>query len=79
VTDEFGAVRPFATGAVALEIEGPAEILGENPFVLSAGVGAVWIRAKETPGAVLLRAKHPTLGAQEVKLQIEEAETMALA
>ena len=78
VTDEFGAVRPFATGAVALEIEGPAEILGENPFVLSGGVGAVWIRAKETPGAVLLRAKHPTLGAQEVKLQIEEATTMAL-
>ncbi|MGA2609049.1 MAG: glycoside hydrolase family 2 protein, partial [Terriglobia bacterium] len=79
VTDEFGAVRPFATGAVALEIEGPAEILGGNPFVLSGGVGAVWIRAKETPGAVLLRAKHPTLGAQEVKLQIEEATTMALA
>ena len=73
VTDEFGNARPFATGSITLEIEGPAEILGENPFALSGGVGALWIRAKETPGAALLRAKHPTLGVQELRLQIEPA------
>jgi beta-galactosidase len=73
VTDEFGAVRPYATGAIAFELEGPAEILGDNPFGLIGGVGAVWIRAKETPGTVLLRAKHPTLGVQELRLQIEAA------
>ncbi|MBZ5514014.1 MAG: beta galactosidase jelly roll domain-containing protein [Acidobacteriia bacterium] len=73
VTDEFGNVRPFSTAAIALEIEGPAELLGENPFALSGGVGAVWIRAQETPGTVVLRAKHPTLGAQELRFEIGPA------
>lgn len=40
VTDEFGAVRPFATGAISLAIAGPGEIVGENPFSLFGGVGA---------------------------------------
>jgi beta-galactosidase len=78
VTDEFGTARPFASGAITLEIEGPAEIVGENPFALCGGVGAVWIRVKETPGTVLLRAKHPTLGVQELRLHIEPTTTELL-
>ena len=34
VTDEFGAVRPFANGPISLTIDGPGEIIGENPFAL---------------------------------------------
>lgn len=71
VTDEFGNMRPFATGNITFEIEGPAEIVRGNPFALSGGVGAVWIRAKEIPGAALLHAKHPTLRVQELRLRIE--------
>ena len=39
VTDAFGNFRPFATGAIALSIAGPGEIVGENPFSLSAARG----------------------------------------
>ena len=74
VTDEYGAVRPYATGAIALEVEGPAELIGENPFALIGGIGAVWIRAKQQPGTVLLRAKHPILGTQQLTIDIKAAE-----
>jgi beta-galactosidase len=73
VTDEFGRVRPYATGAIALELEGPAEIIGENPFAIFGGLGAVWVRARQEPGTVVLHAKHPTLGRQELRIQIAAA------
>ena len=70
VTDEFERIRPFADCAIALELEGPAEIIGDNPFVLVGGTGAIWIRAKEHAGAVCLKATHPRLGTQQVMLEI---------
>ncbi len=73
VTDEFGAVRPFANDSIALTLEGPAELIGDNPFALIGGTGAVWIRAREEPGAVRLTAKHPRLGAQTVTIEVSPA------
>ena len=70
VTDEFGVVQPFANDAVKFELEGPAEIIGDNPFSLIGGTGAVWIRAQETTGRVQLKAIHPSLGTQQVEIQI---------
>lgn len=70
VTDEFGAVRPFATGAIALTIEGPGEIIGENPFSLFGGVGAVWVKTKESGGTIRLTARHPTLGAKTIQIRV---------
>ena len=40
VTDKYGAVRPYSTAAVSLKIDGPAEIIGENPFAIVGGLGA---------------------------------------
>ena len=71
VTDEFGAARPFATGAIRLDVEGPGDIIGENPFALVGGVGAVWIRSKEAGGTIRLRATHPILGTQTVEIEVE--------
>jgi beta-galactosidase len=73
VTDEFGAIRPFANDAVRLELEGPADLIGDNPFSLIGGTGAVWIRAKEQPGRVRLKAIHPWLGTQVVEIEITAA------
>jgi beta-galactosidase len=73
VTDEFGAPRPFSNDAVKLELEGPAELIGDNPFALIGGTGAVWIRAKEQPGTVKLTATHPWLGKQELRIEITAA------
>jgi beta-galactosidase len=74
VTDEFGAIRPFANDAIKLQLEGPGEIIGDNPFALVGGTGAVWIRAKQEPGRVTLTGLHPQLGQQQVAIDIAAAE-----
>jgi beta-galactosidase len=74
VTDEFGAIRSFANTAIQLEIEGPAEIIGDNPFALVGGTGAVWLRAREQAGKVRLTALHPTLGKRQVDFEIVTAD-----
>jgi beta-galactosidase len=68
VTDEFGAIRSYANDPVLFTLEGPAELIGDNPFALIGGTGAVWIRAKEQAGTVRLTAKHPQLGSQTVEI-----------
>jgi beta-galactosidase len=70
VTDEFGAIRPFANDAIKFDLQGPAEMIGDNPFALVGGTGAVWIRAKEEPGTVRLVAIHPQLGKQQIEVAI---------
>lgn len=69
VTDEFGNVRPFADASLKLDIEGPAEIIGDTPFTLVGGTGAIWIRAQEQPGTVRFTATHPQLGKQQVTIE----------
>jgi beta-galactosidase len=70
VTDEYGAIRPFANDAIKLELEGPAEIIGDNPFALVGGTGAIWIRAKEQAGTAQLTATHPVLGVQKIQFEL---------
>ena len=70
VTDEFGAIRPFADGAIRFEIDGPAEIIGDNDFALVGGTGAIWIRAREQSGLARLTAHHPVLGSQRIEIQL---------
>lgn len=70
VTDEFGAVRPFANEAIKFEVEGPAKLVGDNPFSLIGGTGAIWIRAQESAGKVTLKAVHPYLGTQQMEIAV---------
>ena len=72
--DEFGRVRPFADDAIAFELEGPAVIVGDNPFPLIGGTGAIWIRAGQQSGSVRLRATHPVLGSQEIVFTLTPSE-----
>jgi beta-galactosidase len=74
VTDEFDNIRPYAGDPIALTLEGPAEILGDNPFGLVGGTGAVWIRVKQDAGTVVLTAKHPRLGVQRVTFTLMASE-----
>ena len=74
VTDEFGDIRPFATDAIEFDLQGPAELIGDNPFALVGGGGAIWIRAKEEAGTVHLTATHPVLGSKRVLIQLAAIE-----
>ncbi|HYW72697.1 MAG TPA: glycoside hydrolase family 2 TIM barrel-domain containing protein, partial [Pyrinomonadaceae bacterium] len=71
VTDEYGAVHPFANGPITLTIEGPGEIIGENPFALFGGAGAVWIKTRPAAGTIRLTAKHQTLGAKIITFEVK--------
>jgi len=75
VTDEYGAVRPFANAAIALSVTGPGEIIGENPFSLFGGAGAVWIKTKQTPGVIRLTAKHAHLGSKTAQILVKTFRT----
>jgi beta-galactosidase len=78
VTNEHGGARPFASGAIALRLEGPGEIIGENPFSLAGGVGAIWVRSKEAAGTIRLHARHPYLGEKTVEIRVKAAPPEAI-
>ncbi len=71
VTDEYGNIKPFATAAVSLTLSGPGEIVGENPFALAGGAGAIWVKAKEAAGSIRLTARHPYLGSKAVEIRVK--------
>jgi beta-galactosidase len=73
VTDKYDNLRPFATGAITLSATGPGEIIGENPFSLAGGAGAVWLKAKEAAGTILIEARHQYLGKQSVEIRVRAA------
>ncbi|HTZ89895.1 MAG TPA: glycoside hydrolase family 2 TIM barrel-domain containing protein [Alloacidobacterium sp.] len=70
VTDEFDAIRPYANDPIILTLDGPGELIGDNPFGLIGGTGAVWVRAREEAGTVRLTAKHPRLETQTVEISV---------
>jgi beta-galactosidase len=73
MNDAYGAIRPFASDGIALELEGPGVLIGDNPATLIGGAVAVWVRAGEQPGSLTLRAKHPRHGTKEVQFTIKPA------
>ena len=71
--DRYGAPRPYVTGQVTLDIEGPAALIGDNPFDFASagGAGAAWIRSRPgSPGAVTVRASHPSLGSAVTRIRV---------
>jgi beta-galactosidase len=70
VADEFGALRTYANDPVSFTLDGPAKLIGDNPFSLIGGTGAVWVRAGEKAGRIRLTARHPRLGSQTVKFEL---------
>jgi beta-galactosidase len=63
--DRYGAPRPYVGGQVGFDVEGPAVLVGDNPFDFAAagGAGAVWLRSRPgARGTVTVRASHPDLG-----------------
>ena len=74
--DRYGSPRPYVRGQVTLDVEGPAVLIGDNPFDFAAagGVGAVWIRSRPgSPGTVTVRAGHPTLGNAVARVVVRSA------
>lgn len=76
--DRFGAPRATMEGAVLLRVDGPATIVGDNPFELSGagGPGAVYLRTiPGKTGKVRVSAEHAQLGRASVQLQVRRSES----
>jgi len=78
VTDEYGNVHPSSNDPVMFTLEGPGQLIGDNPVAMMGGVMAVWVRAQEQPGEIKLTAKHLRLGTQSVVFTVHPAEAEAL-
>ena len=61
MVDKFGNRLPFSISVISFEIEGPAELVGQNPFPMVGGQAALYVRAGQTPGTVTVRATTPRL------------------
>jgi beta-galactosidase len=74
--DQFGAMCPCVDGKVKLQVEGPAEKVGDDSFLLAetGGVGAIWIRSKRgQTGTVVVRATHLRFGTKFVSVRVAPA------
>jgi len=69
ITDEFGNPSPYATTIVEFELIGEAELIGDNPFLLIGGQGALFVKARHQEGTVTIRAHAK--GLPEVSVSID--------
>ncbi|HEY6738597.1 MAG TPA: glycoside hydrolase family 2 TIM barrel-domain containing protein [Actinopolymorphaceae bacterium] len=63
--DRYGSPRRGVPGAVTVRLEGPGEVVGDNPFDLqdAGGAGALWVRTRSREaGTIRLTLTHPTRG-----------------
>ena len=63
---------------MALTLEGPGELIGENPFGLVGGAGAVWIKTKAEAGTIRLTAKHQYLPPKKIEIEVSSAPAEAV-
>ena len=59
VTDEFGNVMPFYNRPAAVEIDGPAELLGPSMADINGGMGGIYVRSTGRSGKVLVKISLP--------------------
>ncbi|MBI5669678.1 MAG: glycoside hydrolase family 2 protein [Chloroflexi bacterium] len=71
IVDKFGNRLPYTNQPVTFEIDGPAELIGENPFALMGGQAALYVKARHEAGTVTIRATTPRLVPVTVTIQIQ--------
>jgi len=69
ITDEFGNPSPYATSIVEFELNGEADLIGDNPFLLIGGQGALFIKARHQAGTVTVHAR--VKGLPEVSVSLD--------
>jgi len=70
ITDKFGNALPYVNKIISFEVQGPAELIGENPFPLFGGQAGLYIKARQEKGSVVIIAKSSSLPASQVTLTI---------
>jgi beta-galactosidase len=73
ITDEFDNILPFAMQPVMLDLSGPGTLVGDNPFPMPGGRGAVYVRATHKPGLIKVTATTARLPMQTVTIRSVKA------
>ena len=71
IVDKFGNRLPYTQSVVTFEIDGPGELIGENPFALMGGQAAVYVKAGRTAGSITICASTPRLPVAETTIHIK--------
>jgi beta-galactosidase len=70
IVDRYGNRLPYTNQPVSFDVDGPADLIGENPFALMGGQAALYVKARREPGTVTVRATTPRLPAAEVRITL---------
>lgn len=76
ITDEFGNPLPYAEEAVHFELQGEADLIGNNPFLVVGGQAAVYLKARKKPGQVSIRARAGDLPSVSISIDLVPPEAM---
>ncbi len=68
--DNKGQTLHLAHHPVFFKLEGPGKFIGENPFSLEAGRGAVFVQAGREAGIITLKAEVPGLTAVKIEVEV---------
>lgn len=68
VVDEHGQYLPFCQLPVTFTLEGPGELIGENPLGMEGGRAAVYVRSTMETGVVKLTGKCRDLDSCEIQI-----------
>lgn len=71
IVDKYGNVLPYQQRIVEFGLEGDAELIGENPAVLTGGQVACYVRSGKSAGEVTIVARAADLPEETITLQIE--------
>ena len=70
IVDKYGNRLPYSTQVVSFEIDGSAQLIGENPFALVGGQAALWVKAGHQAGTFTIRATTPRLEAAVATIEL---------
>ena len=59
----------WAHNPVFFKVEGPVKIIGETPFSLEAGRGAVYLQSTREPGLIKIKAKSPNYESEVIEIK----------
>ncbi len=72
ITDAYGNPLPYAASVIHFEVEGPADLIGQNPFPLIGGQAALLLKARQEPGEVHIKARCAGLNEAKIQMHIQK-------
>ena len=72
ITDAYGNPLPYATSVIDFEVDGPAELIGQNPFPLFGGQAALLLKAGREPGKVRVSARCAGLDGAKIEIIVQK-------